>query len=502
MIIYINMFISMLIGLFTSRLVLQALGVSDFGLFNAVGGIIGLFTFIAGALASTTTRFINVEMGKEDGDLNKVFNACNLLHILLALIVLLITELGGVFYIEHYLNVEPGKERDAMFIFQVSIIVSCIGITNVPFNSLFNATERFLFNAIVGIGTKIFQLFVIIWLLHFEGNRVRAYSIIMSSTTLISCGIYIFFCHRNWPDIIRWRFVKDKKLYKEVISFSNYNLLSTAALTARSQGSSLLINYFFGTMVNGAFAVAKSVESYVMAFAGNFDGASGPQITQSYAKGDMDRVMYLTCKIGKYCILIMLIAFFPLISEMDMVLHLWLKEVPEGALEFCNMTLLVALVSATSGGIVQVLHASGKIAKFKITFSAMMLLCIPLGYWLFKSGAAPHLLVALFAAMDALWRIIQLFFLKNIIQFPVKTYVKEAYLPPFNVALCVVPIIILTGLLPLNRIIWHFLRFTIILMVTLIACAVVGLTKNERQHVILTIKKRILPSHYEYKKTI
>ena len=496
------MFISMLIGLFTSRLVLQALGVSDFGLFNAVGGIIGLFTFIAGALASTTTRFINVEMGKEDGDLNKVFNACNLLHILLALIVLLITELGGVFYIEHYLNVEPGKERDAMFIFQVSIIVSCIGITNVPFNSLFNATERFLFNAIVGIGTKIFQLFVIIWLLHFEGNRVRAYSIIMSSTTLISCGIYIFFCHRNWPDIIRWRFVKDKKLYKEVISFSNYNLLSTAALTARSQGSSLLINYFFGTMVNGAFAVAKSVESYVMAFAGNFDGASGPQITQSYAKGDMDRVMYLTCKIGKYCILIMLIAFFPLISEMDMVLHLWLKEVPEGALEFCNMTLLVALVSATSGGIVQVLHASGKIAKFKITFSAMMLLCIPLGYWLFKSGAAPHLLVALFAAMDALWRIIQLFFLKNIIQFPVKTYVKEAYLPPFNVALCVVPIIILTGLLPLNRIIWHFLRFTIILMVTLIACAVVGLTKNERQHVILTIKKRILPSHYEYKKTI
>ena len=485
------MFISMLIGLFTSRLVLQALGVSDFGLFNAVGGIIGLFTFIAGALASTTTRFINVEMGKEDGDLNKVFNACNLLHILLALIVLLITELGGVFYIEHYLNVEPGKERDAMFIFQVSIIVSCIGITNVPFNSLFNATERFLFNAIVGIGTKIFQLFVIIWLLHFEGNRVRAYSIIMSSTTLISCGIYIFFCHRNWPDIIRWRFVKDKKLYKEVISFSNYNLLSTAALTARSQGSSLLINYFFGTMVNGAFAVAKSVESYVMAFAGNFDGASGPQITQSYAKGDMDRVMYLTCKIGKYCILIMLIAFFPLISEMDMVLHLWLKEVPEGALEFCNMTLLVALVSATSGGIVQVINASGKVARFKTTFSLMMLVCLPLGYWLFKKGAAPHLLPAMFAVVDVIWRIVQLFLMKRILNFPANHYAKEAFLPPLFVSICVIPVIYLTGLISVDNTLWHLSRFGIILVLTLIACAFVGLTKSERMHIIASFQNRL-----------
>ena len=490
MIIYINMFLTMLIGLFTSRLVLQALGVSDFGLFNAVGGIIGLFTFIAGALASTTTRFINVEMGKEDGDLNKVFNACNVLHITLALLILIITETGGIYYINHYLNVEPGKERDAMFIFQVSIIVSCIGITNVPFNSLFNATEKFMFNAIVGIGTKIIQLCVVIWLLHFEGNRVRAYSIIMSATTVVSCGIYVFFCHRNWPEIIRWRFVKDKELYKEVVSFSNYNLLSTAALTARSQGSSLLINYFFGTMVNGAFAVAKSVEGYVMAFAGNFDGASGPQITQSYAKGDMDRVMYLTCKIGKYCILLMLIAFFPLISEMDLVLNLWLKDVPEGALEFCNMTLLVALVSATGGGIVQVLHASGKIAPFKITFSIMMLACIPLGFWMFKNGAAPYLLVALFAAVDAVWRVIQLLFLRKIINFPVMTYVREAYLPPLKVAILVVPVIILTSLLPMHQLAWHLSRFIIILIVTLLACSFIGLTKNERKRVYATIKNK------------
>ena len=484
------MFLSMLIGLFTSRLVLQALGVSDFGLFNAVGGIIGLFTFIAGSLAATTTRFINVEMGKPDGDLNKVFNACNVLHLLMALLIFVITETGGVYYIHHFLNVEPGKEHDAMFIFQVSIIVSCIGITNVPYNSLFNATEKFLFNAIVGIGTKVFQLLVVIWLLHFDGNRVRAYSIIMSGTSLASCGIYYYYCHRYWPDVIRWKFVREKRLYKEAAAFNGYNLLSTAALMARSQGSSLLINYFFGTITNGAFAVAKSVEGYVMAFAGNFDGAAGPQITQSYAKGDLDRVMYLTCKIGKYCILLMLIAFFPLVSEMDMVLHFWLEAVPDGALEFCNMTLLVALVSATGGGIVQVLHASGKIAPFKITFSIMMLACIPLGFWMFKNGAAPYLLVALFAAVDAVWRVIQLLFLRKIINFPVMTYVREAYLPPLKVAILVVPVIILTSLLPMHQLAWHLSRFIIILIVTLLACSFIGLTKNERKRVYATIKNK------------
>lgn len=491
LIVYINMFINMLIGLFTSRLILQALGVSDYGLYNVVGGIVGLFTFVFGALSTTTIRFINVEKGKVDGDLNKVFNVCNVVHIVMALAILLIAEVVGIFYINHFLNVDPGKEADAMFIFQVSLIVSCIGVTNVPFSSLFNATEKFLFNAIVSIGLKVLQLGLVIWLLHYEGNRVRAWAWISALSTAITYIIYHVYCQKYWPEIIKWRFVKEKALYKEAFIFNNYNLLSTAALMGRNQGSSLLINYFFGTIVNGAFAVSKTVEGYVMAIAGNFDGAAGPQITQSYSKGDMDRVLYLVCKIGKYCIYIMMLAFFPLIAEMDFILHIWLKEVPEGALQFCNMTMLVAFFSVTGGGIVHVINASGRIAKFKTTFSIMMLACLPIGYVMMRLGVPPHLMVGMFALVDALWRVIQLVFMQKMLHFPALTYAREVYLPSFIITAIVSIFILITALLPLSDGWWHICRILLILIACATSIYYVGLTRNERNKAKETLARRI-----------
>lgn len=488
---YGNMLVHMLIGLYTSRLVLHTLGVSDYGLFNVVGGIIGLFTFIFGSLSATTTRFINVEAGKPDGDLNKVFNICNTIHIGIAIAIFIIAEAGGIFYIHHYLNVEPGKEGDAMFIFQLALLSTCLGVMNSPYGSLFNAAENFLFGIVVGLGTKIVQLGLIIFLLHYDGNKVRAYTLMMILPTIASYVVYFAFSKKYWPDIVKWRFVKKDKLYKEALAFNNYNLLSTAALMGRSQGSSMLINFFFGTTVNGAFAVAKSVETYVMSFAGKFDAAAGPQITQNYSAGNMDRVMYLTCRMGKYCLLLMMIAFFPLYAEIPFLLDLWLIEVPEGAVEFCRMTLWVAFVSATGGGIAQVIHASGKIRTFKITFSALMLSCLPAGYLMFKAGLPAHWLVGMFAAADAAWRISQLFLMKRIIEFPISIYIKEAYWPSLKVALIMASIIVLTSFIPIQSSIWHACRFVMLVFVTIGCCGFIGLSKSESKRIIQGVKAKI-----------
>lgn len=486
---YGNMLVHMLIGLYTSRLVLHTLGVSDYGLFNVVGGIIGLFTFIFGSLSATTTRFINVEAGKPDGDLNKVFNICNTIHIGIAIAIFIIAEAGGIFYIHHYLNVEPGKEGDAMFIFQLALLSTCLGVMNSPYGSLFNAAENFLFGIVVGLGTKIVQLGLIIFLLHYDGNKVRAYTLMMILPTIASYVVYFAFSKKYWPDIVKWRFVKKDKLYKEALAFNNYNLLSTAALMGRSQGSSMLINFFFGTTVNGAFAVAKSVETYVMSFAGKFDAAAGPQITQNYSAGNMDRVMYLTCRMGKYCLLLMMIAFFPLYAEIPFLLDLWLIEVPEGAVEFCRMTLWVAFVSASGGGIVQVINASGKIAAFKTTFSILMLTCLPIGYWMFKTGAPAFWLIGFFALVDAFWRILQLFFMKRIIGFPIMQYIKEAYLPAFKVGGIMAAILAVTAIIPLSSTAWHACRFALLLVAVLLACGHIGLSSSERAKVLTEIKK-------------
>ena len=280
LVIYGQMILKMFLGLYTSRLALEALGVSDFGLNSVVGGVVVLFTFISTSLSGTTIRFINVERGKPNGDLNRIFNVCNVLHIVMAILLFVLLEVGGVYYIHHYLNVDPGKESDAMFVFQFSTIMCCLGIINTPFSSLFNATEKFLFTATVAISVKVIQLVLLFWLLHYEGNRLRAFALIETLTTLTSFVIYHYYSYYHWPKVVKWRFVKGRQIYKEVLVYNSYILMETLAAMGRGQGSLLLINYFFGTVVNGAFAVAKTVERNIWPFASSFQSAATPQITQ------------------------------------------------------------------------------------------------------------------------------------------------------------------------------------------------------------------------------
>ena len=489
LIIYVNMLLRLVIGLYCSRLVLEALGFSDYGLYNVVGGVVGLFTFISTSLSKTTSRFINVEMGKEKGDLNGVFNVCNILHLGIALLIFLFSEIIGVYYIEHYLNIDPGKEADAMYAFQVSIIMCCVGVTNVPFSSMFYATEKFLFRMVVQIMLMLFQLLMVLLLFHYEGNRLRLYSLMMTLSTVLTFIIYHYACYRYWPDVIKWKLVKERKLYKEALVYNNYNLLATMSVMGRSQGSALLINYFFGTTVNAAFAVAKSVEGHVLHFIGVFDSAAGPQLTHNYSAGNQERVIDLSRKIGKYCILMMMVASFPLWAEMDFVLHLWLVHVPDGPLSFCYMTLLIAFISITSGGLTQVINASGMVGRFRTVFSILMLSCIPMGFVLLKNGSPPYALLFLFAIVDAIWRVIQLYLLKKILKFPVKTYIYDVYIPALKV-LVVMTCFLVTTFRDDDAFVWHAFRLVLVFLFTVLSVVFVGLNGKERAKLWSFVNKK------------
>ena len=491
LVIYGQMILKMFLGLFTSRLALEALGVSDFGLNSVVGGVVVLFTFISNSLSGTTIRFINVERGKPDGDLNKIFNVCNVLHIVMAIFLFILLEAGGVYYIHHYLNIDPGRESDAMFVFQVSTIMCCLGVINVPFASLFNATEKFLFTAVVEISVKVVQLVFLYWLLTYEGSRIRAFALIETLTTMTSFVVYHYYAYRRWSEVVRWKFVKGWQIYKEVLVFSSYNLLQTLAVMGRGQGSVLLINYFFGTVVNGAFAVARTVERNVSPFANNFHAAAAPQITQSYSDGDMERVFYLTSRVGKYCMLMMMIAFFPIWSELDYILHIWLVKVPNGALIFCQMTLLIVLVSVTHGGLIHVINASGKVGVFRVTYSILMLLCIPVGFMILKTGSPAYMLLALFVVADILYRIIQLYLMHYILHFPVRKFCLRTYLP---VALSCLPVLFcmaFTSYIHIDSPLWHFSHIVIVLLLTALSAYYLGLRKHEREKVIVQLSQRI-----------
>lgn len=487
---YVRLFTTMVIGLYTSRLVLEILGVSDFGLFAVVGGILAMFTFISNSLGSATSRFFNTEMGKPDGNLNQSFNINLLLHVCLAFIILVLAEVIGLWYIHNKLNIETGKLDDAVFVYHISILTACLGIINGPYQSLFVSHERFGFLAVLDIVNSIVRLFAILLLSQYQGvYALRIYAAIMSLTTVNTFVVFHYVANRDWSEIIRLRIVKGWKLYQDVLVFSNWNLLATMSYMARSSGSDLILNSFFGTTMNGAFAISRNVNQVISSFTGNFDNASAPQIIQSYAADDKERYTFLVNKLGRINILLFEFFAFPLLIELDFLLHLWLGKVPQGALVFTYLNILVAGMSLTAGGIFNLINASGKIKWFKIETSFFFLLCLPVGYVLFLKGFPAYTMLVLFLVADVIQRAVQLFLMKYILQFDSWCYVREAYLRPAIIALIMTGVLYVYHQLEIEAIVVKLLAIAGCGVLTLVLIFFVGLKSSERNLAIQKIRR-------------
>ncbi len=433
---YVRLITTMVIGLYVSRLALEILGVSDYGLFAVVGGVLAMFTFISNSLASATSRFFNTEMGKKDGDVNASFNINLLLHVCLAAIILVLAETIGLWYVYNRLNVQPGKLPDAVFVYHISIVTACLGIINGPYQSLFSAHERFKFMAVMDIVNSLVRLGCILMLTLYHGTyALRIYSIIFSLTTANTFVVYHWVAHRSWAHIIKYRFVRGWHRYRDVLSFGGWNVLATMAYMVRSSGSDLLLNSFFGTAMNGAFAISRTVNQSIMSFTGSFDSASAPQIIQSYAAGDRDRYTYLCNKIGRINILMFELLCIPLLIELDFVLKLWLGTVPDGAYMLTYLNIIVGGMALTCGGIFNLINATGRIRWFKLNTSVFFIACIPIGYILFDNGFPAYSILLLFLVADILQRGVQLYLMHRLLGFDSWRYAREAYGRPLVIGI-------------------------------------------------------------------
>ena len=483
LIIYVRMLIVTFVGLFSSRFVLQALGASDYGLYNVVGGLIAMLNFIVSAMSTTTRRFVNVEMGKPNGNLNRVFNVCLLLHVCFALFIFIVAESVGIWYITNHLNVAPGKEDDAMFVFQISTIIACIGIINVPYQSLIEAFEQFGKSAIIDISTTIFKFGLVLVLLFYNGNALRFYAILMCVVTMLSFALYHWVCYKQWPEVIKHRLYKNSALYKEILVFNNYTALGAAAHIGKTQGANLVVNYFFGTIVNAAFAIAYQIESYVYMFVNKITLATNPQVAKNYSGDNLDRVNYLVQINSRYCILIMTLFFFPLIAEIGFILDLWLFEVPDGAVFLCTLTLIDNLVKSFGEGTHGIIQASGKVKWFQIVGSLFLLLNLPLSVLLFYHGWKPYWIIILFILTTVLNRIVSLFMMHYILDFDSLGYVNKAYVRPIAVISLLSIFVYLYHLLPIEGITMHLMGIAVILLITMIAVYSIGFTAVERKSI-------------------
>lgn len=489
LILYLRLIVVSIVGLLSSRFILQALGASDFGLYNVVGGIVFMMAFLNNVMVSTTYRFIAFELGKEkNSDVNSVFNVSLLIHIGLALLVVVIAESLGVYYIKNYLNVNNGKIDDALFVFHLSIASTFVSIISVPHQGLITAKEKFWINAIAEISRSVLALMVVLIVFNYDGNRIRLYSILITIVTLIPSIIFIVYGYKRFPNITRWNFQKELKYYKEMFSFSIWIMFGAGASAAEVQISSMIINRFFGTLLNASFGIANQVNTMVKMFSQSLNQAAIPQITKSFSGGDTNRTLQLVIFSSKYSFLLMLIPSLPILLETDYILTLWLKNVPDNTSIFVQFMILNALITTMSAGIPAAVHATGKIKYFQIILSTVVLLGLPISYYLFKLGFPAYTILVTYTVISLVNLVIRQYLLKKLIQFNVKEFISRAYLRMIYVMLFVSPLFLIHLFFDIS-----LLRFlivsTIAVLWLLVGIYTTAMETNEKETVKLYLKK-------------
>lgn len=439
-IIYTRLIIITLINVYLSRVVLDALGVSDFGLYNVVGGIVILINVLNSSMASTTYRYLAFELGKgTSGCTDRIFNTSFFIHGCFALLIIL----GGIplgdWYISYYLNIPNGNYTDAYFVFHFSIMAAAINTLLVPYQGLLVAYEKFIANALIDIFSNILKLGVILLLIYSVSNRLRVYSLIMLGYTIVSGISYVTYCWYKHNKVVRFHFYRDKSLFKEMLSFSGWTLYGAAANVGRTQGSAIVINYFFGTIINAAYAIASQIESFVLMFARTLNSAAVPQTTKSYSSGDTNRSISLTSRISKYTFILMSMASFPLLIETDFVLGIWLKEIPEYTSNFCKFIILGNLLGCLGEGIPNLINASGRIKAYQIVVHTILLLGLPISIVLYKGSSSVYTIAIVYCFINLINSFVKLLMLRRVVKFDVIAFMRISH---YRVLLSSVPLVL------------------------------------------------------------
>jgi O-antigen/teichoic acid export membrane protein len=488
-ILYIRLFITSIITLFTSRIVLQSLGASDYGLYSVVGGIVVLMGFLNTVMVSTSYRFIAFEIGKGNSEgVNKVFNISLLIHIFLAFVVVLLAETLGSYYIHNYLNISYNRIEDAMFVFRFSVLATVFSIISIPYQALITAHEKFSILAFIDILLNFLKLGAVIILIYYLGNRLRLYSVLMAVISLVPPILFILFCRKVYASIIRWNFQRDKNKYKEMIGFSGWIMLGAGASVGKVQGAALIINSFFGTILNASFGIASQVNNVILMFSQNLGQAAIPQITKSFSSGNSDRTMQLVCYVSKYSFFLMLFPALPILLETDFILKLWLVKVPEYTTVFCQLMIINALIDCLSSGIPAAIQATGKIKYFQIILSTISLLSLPVAFILFRFGYPPFVIIVTYIIAALLNTVIQQILLKKLIRFDVKGFLKKSYLKILYVILCVSPLFLIRNLFQ-DSITRFILISSLSVMWFLFMVYLVGIENKEKELLLSELKK-------------
>lgn len=394
MFLYIRMFFSMAVSLYTSRVVLSALGVLDYGIWNVVAGVIAMFSFLNSSMTGATSRFITYELGKGDGQrLQSVFSSALTIHLCIAVLILILGETVGLWFLQNKLVIPEERMFAANIVYQFTILSTMASILQVPFNASIMAHEDMDVYAYVEIGNTVLRLGIVLLLMVIPFDKLITYGGLSIAVSILIISIYVVYCLRRYKGC-RLALSADWNTLRPMLSFSGWDLYGNASVMARTQGVNMLLNMFFTATLNAASGIATQVQGAIMSFAGNVLQAFRPQVIRSYAEGNRQRMTNLICKASQYTTLLLLFFTIPLCVEIDYVLGLWLGNVPPYAAILCQYTLVFNVFANLSSCVISGIHATGKIKRPSVINGTLYLTVIPVTYAAYANGSEPQVAFA------------------------------------------------------------------------------------------------------------
>lgn len=496
---YIRMFILFAVNFYTTRVLLNALGTDDYGLYNVIAGFVAMLGFMNQSMTNSIQRFINFHMGKGDEEgLLKYFKASLTAQLLLGIFILLLFETLGLWFLNAKMNIDPEKVFDANVVFQMSCLCLLVNIIKAPYNAIIIAKERMNFYAYISVAeaaVKLFITFSISWIVTF---RLSYYAIMLFALTVIVYILTLMYAKRQICNL-SFQLYFHKAIFKEVLSFSGWNLFGAASGAIKSQGINVLMNLFFNTAINAARGIAFQVLSGIQQFVSNFQVAINPQIVQSYASGDKDRYLKLTYLSAKLSLYLMWVIALPVMANLDLILDIWLgKEmVPKYTSLFVYIILFTGLFDALGSSISVPLYATGNIKRYQIVTSSIKFTVLPISYILYRMGFEPAASMYISLFLAGIEQTSRVFIWGRLVKESPLIYLNKVVFPA-SVIICLSSLImylIVEYVTKFNTFLSFGINTMIAVSLAILMIYFIGLNRIERNQILNIIRKKYIVKH-------
>lgn len=487
LLLYVRMLFLMLVSLYTSRVILNALGVEDYGIYNVVGGVVTMFSMLSGSLSAAISRFITFELGTGDENkLKKVFSSSVTIQAGIALIIILIAETLGLWFLNEKMVIPANRMAAANWCFQFSIITFAINLISVPYNAAIIAHEKMSAFAYISIMEALGKL-TIAWLIVINPiDRLIFFGGMVAILAIIIRFIYGWYCKRHFEECT-YHFIYDHDMLKQMFGFAGWNFIGTSSAVLRNSGSDIILNIFFGPTVNAARGIAVKMDTVITQFVTNFMTALNPQITKSYASGDREYMFKLIFQGARYSYYILLLLALPVILNTHYILVLWLKLVPEHTVFFVQLILILGMSECISSPLITAMLATGKIRNYQIVVGGLQMLNLPIAYLCLYLGTIPESVVMVAIVISQCCLAARLYMLKGMIGLKVLQYLRKVYINVIIVTLmaAIVPMLLAyrlsEGLLP-------FVTISAVAVIsTLLSAFYAGCSKSEREFITMKV---------------